>query len=68
LNPIVHIWYALKRHLTCYPRHARNANELWEWVQEEWLAIPVLTCARLVVTMLNRIQAVIDACGGHTKY
>jgi transposase len=45
-----------------------DADELWERVAEEWTEIPPETCQRLIESMPRRIQAVLKAKGGHTKY
>jgi hypothetical protein len=37
-------------------------------VAEEWTEIPPETCQRLIESMPRRIQAVLKAKGGHTKY
>jgi len=42
--------------------------ELWERIQVEWEKIPVEECQKLIESMPRRIQAVIRAKGGYTKY
>ena len=41
---------------------------MWERIQVEWEAIPVEECRKLIRSMPDRIQAVIKAKGGYTKY
>lgn len=66
LNPIETLWSDVKCVLR--NRHSRNMGELERNVKEIWNAIPRDRCSRLVRSMPRRIQAVIDAHGGHTKY
>ena len=68
LNPIEHLWVHLKNRLKEYPRPPKGVHELWERVAEEWNKITPETCQNLIESMPRRIQAVIKAKGGHTKY
>ena len=68
LNPIEHLWGDLKKALKQYPKPAKGVHELWERVVEQWNRIPPETCQRLIESMPRRVQAVIKAKGGHTKY
>ena len=68
LNPIEHLWEHLKRVLRKNPVPAKGAHELWERVVEEWNNIPPETCQNLIESMPRRVEAVIKAKGGHTKY
>ena len=67
LNPIEHLWVHLKK-LREYPTPLKGAHELWERVAEEWNEITPETCQRLIENMPRKVQAVIKAKGGHTKY
>ena len=42
--------------------------ELWERVETEWEKIPAEVCQNLIESMPRRIEAVLKAKGGHTKY
>lgn len=68
LNPIEHLWEHVKRCLQQYPTPPKGVHELWDRVSEEWNAIEPGVCQNLVESMPRRIQAVIKAKGGHTKY
>ena len=67
-NPIEDLWMHLKTKLNGYPKPAKGVHELWERVEEEWNKIPPETCQTLIESMPRRLQAVIRAKGGHTKY
>jgi transposase len=68
ISPIEHLWVDLKKALKRYPKPPRGVHELWDRVVEEWNKIPPETCQNLIESMPRRIQAVIKAKGGHTKY
>ena len=42
--------------------------ELWERVEAEWDKIPAEVCQNLIESMPRRVEAVLKAKGGHTKY
>ncbi|KAL7285245.1 hypothetical protein ACG7TL_000339 [Trametes sanguinea] len=68
LNPIEHLWVALKQRLAAYEHPPMSMRELWERVQVEWEDISERECRNLVESMPSRIQAVLKAEGGYTKY
>ena len=68
LNPIEHLWSVLKRMLAEYEEAPTGIIELWERVQVEWEKIGAETCQRLIESMPRRMEAVIKAKGGYTKY
>ena len=68
LNPIEHLWQHLKTKLQQYDTPPTGVHELWERVAKEWTGIPPETCQKLIESMPRRIQAVLKAKGGHTKY
>jgi DDE superfamily endonuclease len=68
LNPIEHLWKHLKHQLCQYETPPKGVHELWDRVSEEWNKISPETCQNLIESMPRRIQAVIRAKGGHTKY
>ena len=50
-------------------RAPTNKNELISFSKEEWEKIPLeYDIPKLIQSMRRRLQAVIDAPGGHTKY
>ena len=68
MNPIECLWEHLKYHLHQYPTPLKGVHELWDRVSEEWDAIEPEVCQNLIESTPRRIQAVIKAKGGHTKY
>ncbi|MBM6387756.1 MAG: transposase [Paenibacillus sp.] len=68
LNPIEHIWHHLKLKLSSYPTKAVGVHELWERVEEQWATFTKEDCQRYIDSMPKRIEAVIKAKGGPTKY
>ena len=68
LNPIEHLWGHLKRELAKYPTHPKGVWELWERAQTVWGNIEPEVCQKLIESMPQRLEAVIKAKGGHTKY
>ena len=68
LNPIENLWYQVKCALARYPTQARSCAELWDRFQLEWNQVTTEQCLNLISSMPRRLQAVIDAKGGPTKY
>lgn len=68
LNPIEHLWKEVNDRLGEYPEPPKGMIELWERLTHEWYNIDKETCRNLIRSMPNRIQAVVDAKGGHTTY
>ena len=58
----------MKRRLADYETPASGVEELWECCQVEWEKIPKEVCQNLIESMPRRVEAVIKAKGGHTKY
>ena len=46
----------------------KGAHELWDRLVDEWNGISPEVCQNLIESKPRRIQAVIKANGGHTKY
>ena len=68
INPIEHLWWYLKKQLAAYEVAPKGVVELWERCQVEWEKIPKEVCQNLIESMPRRVQAVLKAKGGHTKY
>ena len=68
LNPIEHLWDHLKRRLNARPTQPTGMLELWERVEDEWESIPQGVVSNLIESMPRRVEAVLKAKGGLTKY
>jgi transposase len=68
LNPIEHLWQLIKIRLEEYEEAPTSIMELWERVQVEWNKVSKEECINLIESMPRRIEAVLKAKGGHTKY
>ena len=68
LNPIEHLWGILKRRLAEYEEAPAGVLALWERVQVEWEKIEPQVCQKLIESMPRRIEEVIQAKEGYTKY
>lgn len=66
LNPIENLWSILDRRLS--NRHVNSEAELFQCLQEGWNSLPVSLLSKLVASMHDRCQAVIDNKGLPTKY
>jgi transposase len=72
LNPIENVWALLKRALrkrfSREERRPHSAAELFQAAKEEWELIPQETLDGWIERMPERLQALLDANGGHTKW
>jgi transposase len=70
LNPIEMVWNWMKDWIQeHYPEDKElSYDRLREVVRAAWDAVPEAVLKDLIESMPARCQAVIDACGGHTKY
>src|SRR5262249_3173020 len=68
LNPIEHIWKALKVLISRRDPPIHTEEGLRNALQEEWLNINVGTVCKVVENMPQRIRGVIMARGRSTKY
>lgn len=71
LNPIENVWSAVVRELQeNWPQNPpRTRDELWELVQHAWTeCVRRRYIARLIDSIPNRLQAVIQVNGDYTRY
>jgi transposase len=68
LNPIETVWNKMKDYIQKHFREKLGYPALRLAVKEAWEAIEPLYLAELLSKMRERCQAVIDACGMHTKH
>jgi transposase len=68
LNPIENLWYRVKKRVYSRRKKPKNLFELTRAVKAAWKAIPLNHIQALVDSLPRRIEAVIAAKGGPTKY
>jgi transposase len=68
LNPIENLWDECSRRIRQRPDKPKNLDDLEKIVKEEWQRVPIRVCEKLIDSMPKRLQAVIDANGGPTRY
>lgn len=68
LNPIEHLWEHLKRQLAGYETECNGMLQLQERIEEQWPKITAEVCKNLISSMPRRLESVIKAKGGNTKY
>lgn len=68
LNPIEHVWDMLKRRVRARPNPPQNLNELREAMVTVWEEFTQVEIRNIVQSMPDRMQAVIRARGGNTRY
>lgn len=68
LNLIEHVWDILKVQIGRREKRPTSIHELWGVVLEEWELIPLEIIQSLYESMPRRVEAVLKARGGHTKY
>lgn len=68
LNPIEHLWDHLKRKVRSRDPAPTTLQELEAAVMEEWARIPQEQILKLVRSMRHRMEAVIRARGGNTRF
>jgi len=67
LNPIEQLWAIVKRRVAVGTA-PRTSDELWEQLERVWWPIEPDQSRRLVESMPARIESVLRARGGHTRY
>ncbi|CAK1587683.1 unnamed protein product [Parnassius mnemosyne] len=68
LNPIEHLWDDLKRRVRARDSAPTTLQELQDAVLEGWEQIPQEAVATLVRSMKERMEAVMKARGGNTRF
>lgn len=68
LNPIEHLWDEADRRLRQYQVKISSKEALWESLQQVWGEIEVETCRKLIESLPQRINDVIRAKGGYTRW
>jgi hypothetical protein len=62
------LWDHLQRRLWEYQGNSKGILKLGERVKNEWVKIPASVCQNLIESVPRRVQAVLKAKGGYTKY
>ena len=68
LKSIQNTWAYLEMKIRNRQGHAKNADELFDILQEEWSAIPDDYFTNLIRSMSKRVNIVVENKGGSTKY
>jgi transposase len=69
MNPIENLWFYLKCQLAAYDTPPTSIAQLWERVGEVWYSkVTSELCLKLINGMPERLEAVIKAKGGATKW
>ena len=66
LSPIENVWAIVKQKLA--GKRFRSHDEVWEATLEAWNSISAAQLMKLVESMPRRLESVIKANGGPTKY
>jgi hypothetical protein len=68
LNPIEHIWDMLGRRIHAREPPVQNIRQLEAALHREWQQLSQQDIRRLIGGMRCKVEAVIQACGGYTRY
>jgi transposase len=68
LNPIEHIWDMLGHHIQAREPPVQNICQLEAALDREWQQLSQQDIRRLTGGMRRRVEAVIQARGGYTRY
>ena len=64
MNPMEHLWNEVDNRLKKYPLRPSNPDDLWERIQDVWNDIETDVCQRLITTMPERVQDILNAPWG----
>jgi hypothetical protein len=68
LNPIEPLWYLLKNRIADIPGSGNTLDNLWEAAQKVWDDITLEDIQKHTGRMKDRVEAVKQAKGWHTKF
>ncbi|KAL5536250.1 hypothetical protein ACEPAF_71 [Sanghuangporus sanghuang] len=68
MNPIEHVWYLMKIAINKRAVRPRNEEELKRALLEEWEKIDIKIINNLIDSMPRRVEQLVEAKGGSTKY
>lgn len=68
MNPVENIWGYMVKQIYSYEFRPRNRQELLDAITNEWQNLENYDFGNLVASMPRRLDALLDANGGYTKY
>ena len=68
LNPIEHLWNEIDRRLRKLETRVHSQDQLWEAIQKIWVEMDDEFLTTLINSMPDRIEDVIKAKGGYTRW
>jgi transposase len=68
LNPIEHLWNEIDRRMRRSSAGFHTQDQLWDAVQKAWVEMDIEFLNRLIESMPERIDDVIRANGGYTRW
>ena len=68
LNPIEEIWHRMKNEISALPERPSTIQTMEDAIWSIWAKIDQASIQAIVDTMPARIEAVLSARGGHTRY
>ena len=68
MNIIKHLWDYLDRKVCLRSPLPRNRDQMWDALVEEWGNIEIDYIQKLYKSIPCRVEALLLAKGGHTKY
>ena len=68
VNPIELVWHELKKFIQAHLHPPTTIPKLIKAVHDAWDALEIPDIDKYVDTMSDRVQAVLKAHGGHTRF
>jgi len=68
LNPIEPLWHDLKTIIRAAPHLPTTIPKLIKAIRDAWEKLPISDIDKHIKTMPDRVQAVLAAKGGHTRF
>ena len=68
LNPMEPVWHELKKLIQELPQIPTTIPKLIQAVHDAWEVLAIPNIDKYVDTMPERVQAILNASGGHTRF
>ena len=68
LNPIEPVWHELKKVLRALPHLPNTIQELCAAILSVWDTLPIEDVDKHINRMPDRVEAILAAKGGHTRF